>query len=164
MLEPRELAAGALVPIEKRACRAVARLVRPAGQLGKVRETATALLLDEDMTERLVDLTHTRKSLVSSPVTLRKLDFYFTISKEKLGDLKSDLIVSYADTAQLSKTFLTSQPAQLMDQVKRGAVAEVTGTEFIASVSPPTALSLTWGLDEYVAALSKAAKAADKKS
>jgi iron complex transport system substrate-binding protein len=37
-------------------------------------------------------------------------------------------------------------------------VAEVNGTELIAAVSPPTALSLTWGLDDYVEALSAAAK------
>ena len=47
--------------------------------------------------------------------------------------------------------------------VKNGhaMMAEVVGTEFIAAVSPPTALSLTWGLDEYVAALAEAAQAAD---
>ena len=44
-----------------------------------------------------------------------------------------------------------------MAQVTDGAVAEVTGTDFIASVSPPTALSLTWGLEEYVELLSGAA-------
>jgi iron complex transport system substrate-binding protein len=37
-------------------------------------------------------------------------------------------------------------------------VTSVVGTEFIASVSPPTALSLTWGLDEYVQVLSATAK------
>jgi iron complex transport system substrate-binding protein len=47
-----------------------------------------------------------------------------------------------------------------MEQVRRGAVAQVVGSEFIASVSPPTALSLTWGLDTYVEALAGAAAAA----
>lgn len=32
--------------------------------------------------------------------------------------------------------------------------------ENVASVSPPTALSMTWGLNEYVTELSQAAKAA----
>ena len=40
------------------------------------------------------------------------------------------------------------------------AVAEVVGPELVSSVSPPTALSLPWGLEDYVAALSKAARAA----
>jgi iron complex transport system substrate-binding protein len=90
--------------------------------------------------------------------------FYFTLSHERLGELKSDILVSYADTQEQSKAFLSSSRAQLMEQVKRGTVAEVIGTEFIASVSPPTALSLTWGLDEYVEILSGAAKAADAAS
>jgi iron complex transport system substrate-binding protein len=69
--------------------------------------------------------------------------------------------VSYADTAEASAAFLASDPAQLMAQVRDGRVAEVVGTELIAAVSPPTALSLTWGLDEFVAALSEAAQAVD---
>jgi iron complex transport system substrate-binding protein len=87
--------------------------------------------------------------------------FYFTLSYERLGELTSDILVSYADTPELSAQFLESDQARLMEQVQRGAVAEVVGPEFIASVSPPTALSLTWGLDEYVALLSDAAQAAD---
>jgi iron complex transport system substrate-binding protein len=86
--------------------------------------------------------------------------FYFTLSKERLPELTSDILVSYADTAEGSKAFLSSPSAKLMEQVQRGAVAEVVGSEFVASVSPPTALSLTWGLDDYVELLSKAAKAA----
>jgi iron complex transport system substrate-binding protein len=83
--------------------------------------------------------------------------FYFTLSYEELGSLTSDILVSYADTRELSQAFLASDPAQLMPQVQAGHVAEVTGPAFIASVSPPTALSLTWGLDEYVALLTAAA-------
>jgi iron complex transport system substrate-binding protein len=48
-----------------------------------------------------------------------------------------------------------------MGQVRDGTVAQITGTEFISAVSPPTALSLPWGLDEYVSVLSAAAEAAD---
>ena len=44
-----------------------------------------------------------------------------------------------------------------MEQVQRGSVAEVVGTELIAAVSPPTALSLTYGLEDYVDALAAAA-------
>ncbi len=86
--------------------------------------------------------------------------FYYTLSHERLGELESDVLVSYADTEEASDAFLASPAAQTMAQVQRGAVAEVIGTEFIAAVSPPTALSLTWGLEEYVAALSRAAQAA----
>jgi iron complex transport system substrate-binding protein len=82
--------------------------------------------------------------------------FYFTLSYERLAELESDLLIAYADTADDMDRFLTSPPAQLMGQVTAGRVAPVIGTEFIASVSPPTALSLTWGLDEYVSILADA--------
>jgi len=82
--------------------------------------------------------------------------FYFTLSRERLPELTSDILVSYADTPDASRAFLSSDVAQVMDQVRRGGVAEVVGTELVASVSPPTALSLTWGLDEYVRLLSRA--------
>ncbi|MBD8507263.1 iron-siderophore ABC transporter substrate-binding protein [Hoyosella sp. G463] len=84
--------------------------------------------------------------------------FYYTLSDERLGDLESDILVSYADTAEASAEFLGSPEAQLMGQVQDGRVAEIVGTSFIAAVSPPTALSLTWGLDEYVAILSETAQ------
>ena len=83
--------------------------------------------------------------------------FYFTMSYEQLDKLTSDVLVSFATTQQEQDAFLASKPAQTMPQVKSGAVASLVGAEFIASVSPPTALSVTWGLDEYVAALSAAA-------
>jgi iron complex transport system substrate-binding protein len=82
--------------------------------------------------------------------------FFFTLSHERLGELDSDLLIAYSDTDEGMQTFLDSAPAQLMDQVTEGRVAPVVGTEFIASVSPPTALSLVWGLDEYVAILADA--------
>jgi iron complex transport system substrate-binding protein len=87
--------------------------------------------------------------------------FYYTLSKERLGDLTSDILVSYADDEATAEAFLRSPAARLMSQVQAGHVASVVGTELIASVSPPTALSLTWGLDDYVTVLSKAAQAVD---
>jgi iron complex transport system substrate-binding protein len=90
--------------------------------------------------------------------------FYFTLSYERLGELTSDILVSYADTQEASEAFLQADYAQLMPQVQAGTVAKVIGPEFIASVSPPTALSLTWGLDEYVEILSAAAKKVDATS
>jgi iron complex transport system substrate-binding protein len=87
--------------------------------------------------------------------------FYFTLSQERLGELESDLLVSYADTPDQATEFLEAPAAQVMGQVRDGTVAQITGTEFISAVSPPTALSLPWGLDEYVSVLSAAAEAAD---
>ncbi|MFS8481178.1 MAG: iron-siderophore ABC transporter substrate-binding protein [Acidimicrobiia bacterium] len=88
--------------------------------------------------------------------------FYFTLSHERLGELDSDILVAFADTQEQMDQFLDSAPAQLMSQVREGRVAQMVGTEFIASVSPPTALSVTWGLDDYVAELSAAAQVVDQ--
>ena len=43
-----------------------------------------------------------------------------------------------------------------MQQFQDGTVASVVGRPTVSSVSPPTALSLTWGLDDFVAALAGA--------
>ncbi|WP_022881733.1 iron-siderophore ABC transporter substrate-binding protein [Gryllotalpicola ginsengisoli] len=86
--------------------------------------------------------------------------FYYTLSHEKVDQLTSDVLVSYADTDAAQQQFLTSSWGSGMQQVKKGAVAKLTGPAFISAVSPPTALSLSWGLDDYVKALSAAAKAA----
>lgn len=82
--------------------------------------------------------------------------FYFTLSHEQLDRLSSDLLIAYADDRTSLDAFLTSAPAQAMPQVTAGDVAGVVGQSFVASVSPPTALSLTWGLQEYVDLLAEA--------
>jgi iron complex transport system substrate-binding protein len=87
--------------------------------------------------------------------------FYYALSTEKVDQLTSDVLVSYGDTDASQQKFLTSSYGSGMSQVKAGAVAQLTGPAFISAVSPPTALSLPWGLKDYVAALSKAAKAAE---
>jgi iron complex transport system substrate-binding protein len=90
--------------------------------------------------------------------------FYYTLSTERTDALESDILVSFADTPALSRAFLRSPHGRAMPQVRRGAVAEVIGKEFVAAVSPPTALSLTWGLERYVGLLSDAARRADAAS
>ncbi|TYL52440.1 iron-siderophore ABC transporter substrate-binding protein [Agromyces mariniharenae] len=85
--------------------------------------------------------------------------FYYTLSYEQLDQLESDLVISYHDTQEEADAFLASAPIQAIPAVSRGQVAQVVGTELIAAVSPPTALSLTYGLDELVASLSTAAQA-----
>jgi iron complex transport system substrate-binding protein len=87
--------------------------------------------------------------------------FFYTLSYEQLDQLDSDLILSYHDTQEEADAFLQSAPIQAIPAVARGQVAQVVGTELIAAVSPPTALSLTYGLDELVASLSAAAQLAD---
>lgn len=82
--------------------------------------------------------------------------FYYTLSYEQLDKLQSDVVLSYSDTQAEADAFLASSHGTAIPAVAAGAVATVVGTEFIASVSPPTALSVSWGLDELVAALSAA--------
>ncbi|MEJ3403446.1 iron-siderophore ABC transporter substrate-binding protein [Rathayibacter sp. YIM 133350] len=96
---------------------------------------------------------------------VKKLDngdqpFYYTLSYEQLDKLDSDIVVSYSDNQEAADAFLASPTMQALPAVARGAVAQVVGTEFVAAVSPPTALSLTWGLDDLVSALSAAAQKA----
>ena len=82
--------------------------------------------------------------------------FYYEISHERVGELESDVLVAYADTQDQADQLLAAPAGQQMAQVREGRVAQVVGTELIAAVSPPTALSLTWGLEEYVELLSSA--------
>ncbi|GAA3624082.1 iron-siderophore ABC transporter substrate-binding protein [Microbacterium awajiense] len=85
--------------------------------------------------------------------------FYTTVGYENLDRLTSDVLVAYADTQEQMDEFLASDQARLLPQVATGAVAQVVGPAQIAAVSPPTALSLTWGLDAYVDALTQAVAA-----
>ncbi|MGA9749844.1 MAG: iron-siderophore ABC transporter substrate-binding protein [Nocardioides sp.] len=87
--------------------------------------------------------------------------FFYTISYEKVDQLDSDVLLSYADSDKTQQAFLDSASTKTMPQYDAGTIAEATGEEVVASVSPPTALSLTWGLDDYVDLLSEAATAAD---
>jgi iron complex transport system substrate-binding protein len=49
---------------------------------------------------------------------------------------------------------------QVMPQIQNDSVATVVGEANVSSVSPPTALSLPWSLDDFVSELSEAAKTA----
>jgi len=94
--------------------------------------------------------------------SVEKLDteessFYFTLSYEKVDQLDSDVLLSYADGPKSQKAFMDAASTKTLPQYDAGTIAEATGEELVASVSPPTALSLTWGLDAYVDLLSAAA-------
>ncbi|MCW2794069.1 MAG: Iron transporter substrate-binding protein [Nocardioides sp.] len=86
--------------------------------------------------------------------------FYYTISTEEVDKLTSDVLLSYAaDEATVEK--IARDPAmQAMQQFRDGTVASVVGESYVSSVSPPTALSLTWGLDTFVESLVPAVEAA----
>ncbi|MGM0384984.1 MAG: iron-siderophore ABC transporter substrate-binding protein [Actinomycetota bacterium] len=83
--------------------------------------------------------------------------FYFTLSYEETDKLDADLLVTFASTEEEAEAFLAQSYAQAIPAVAEGAVATVIGDQLISAISPPNALSLPWGLDEYVAVLSEAA-------
>ena len=82
--------------------------------------------------------------------------FFYTLSYERVDQLTSDVLLSYADSEKTQAAFRSSASTKTMQQYDAGTIAEATGEELVASVSPPTALSLTWGLDDYVSLLSEA--------
>jgi iron complex transport system substrate-binding protein len=82
--------------------------------------------------------------------------FFYTLSYERVDQLTSDVLLSYADSEKTQAAFRDSASTRTMAQHDAGTIAEATGEELVASVSPPTALSLTWGLDDYVQLLSDA--------
>ena len=90
--------------------------------------------------------------------------FYFTLSYEKVDQLESDVLLSYADSPKTQEAFMDAASTKTLPQYDAGTIAQATGEELVASVSPPTALSLTWGLDAYVDLLSEAATRADDAS
>lgn len=82
--------------------------------------------------------------------------FFYTLSYEQLDKLDADVVVSYSETQAEADDFLTSSKDLAIPAVKAGNVAQVVGADVVASVSPPTALSLTWGIDRLVEQLAAA--------
>ena len=83
--------------------------------------------------------------------------FYYTLSYEQLDQLSSDVMLSYSDTQEGADAFLTASQTSVIPAVAAGRVAQLVGTEYISAVSPPTALSIPWGLDKLVESLAVAA-------
>ncbi|GAB4064918.1 iron-siderophore ABC transporter substrate-binding protein [Angustibacter speluncae] len=109
--------------------------------------------------EFLEDLGFTVASSVSELDT-GEATFYYTLSGELVDGLTSDVLLSYSETEEDVQRQQSAPELQTMEQFRAGTVAFVVGESVISSVSPPTALSLTWGLDEFVAALAEAVAAA----
>ncbi|WP_206051547.1 iron-siderophore ABC transporter substrate-binding protein [Nocardioides ferulae] len=86
--------------------------------------------------------------------------FYYTISTEEVDKLTSDVLLSYAPNQERADEIAGDKTFQAMSQFQNGTVASVVGEDVVSSVSPPTALSLTWGLDAFIEALVPAVEAA----
>jgi iron complex transport system substrate-binding protein len=90
----------------------------------------------------------------------KEAPFYYTLSSEEVDKLTSDVLLSYTPTKERAAEIADDATYQTMSQFQDGTVAAVAGESYVSSVSPPTALSLTWGLDYFVDALVPAVKAA----
>jgi iron complex transport system substrate-binding protein len=84
--------------------------------------------------------------------------FFYTLSYEQLDKLQADVVLNYATTQADADTFSSSPQTAVIPAVSAGHVAQLVGAQNISAVSPPTALSLPWGLDNLVDALAAAAK------
>ncbi|EPR77570.1 Iron ABC transporter permease [Leifsonia rubra CMS 76R] len=84
--------------------------------------------------------------------------FFYTLSYEKLDELDSDLLIAYAETEEVGDAFAAQPYAQSIPAVAGGGLVAVNGSSLVASVSPPTALSLPWGIDSFVDAIASVLK------
>ena len=84
--------------------------------------------------------------------------FFYTLSLEKVDGLTSDVLLLYSASDKARTDALKQQGISSMAQVKEGRVANIVGEALVSSVSPPTALSLTWGLDDFIASLTTVVK------
>jgi len=82
--------------------------------------------------------------------------FYYTLSTEEVDKLTSDVLLSYVPTEERAEEIAKDKTFKTMQQFRDDTVATVVGEDVVAAVSPPTALSLTWGLDVFVDELAAA--------
>jgi iron complex transport system substrate-binding protein len=84
--------------------------------------------------------------------------FYYGLSYETFDTLNPDILITYFENDQQQADFISRPGVAGSAVVSKGAVAPIIGQEFVYSVSPPTGLSLQWGLSRYLELLAKAAE------
>ncbi len=88
--------------------------------------------------------------------------FFYPLSYELFDQLKSDILITYYETQAASDEFFAKPYAQSQAQYQKGAFASLVGVEYVAAVSPPSALSLRWGFPHYAEIIAAAARNARK--
>ena len=83
--------------------------------------------------------------------------FYYPLSYELLDQLEGDIFVTYYEEQSALDAFLGQPYAKTYPPIVNGGLAALVGTENVAAVSPPTALSLRWGFPTYLDVLAEAA-------
>lgn len=107
----------------------------------------------------------TRAGLVSAPAVAEmgaRVGFNFSVfslSYEVFDELTADVLIAYFETPEAAAAFATNSVIAAHPQVAAGAVANVVGAELINSISPPSALSITWGFPQYIKLIADAAEA-----
>ncbi len=85
--------------------------------------------------------------------------FYYSLSYELFDQLEADIFVTYYEDQAALDTWLATPQAQTYAPIANGGLAALVGTSNVAAVSPPSILSLRWGLATYLDVLGAAAKA-----
>jgi iron complex transport system substrate-binding protein len=88
--------------------------------------------------------------------------FFYPLSYELFDQLKSDILITFYETQAASDEFFSKPYAQSQPQYQKGAFASLVGIEYVAAVSPPSALSLRWGFPHYAEIIAAAARNARK--
>ena len=85
--------------------------------------------------------------------------FYYSLSYELFDQLEGDIFVTYYEDQAALDAWLATPQAQNYPPIANGGLAALVGTSNVAAVSPPSILSLRWGLATYLDVLGTAAKA-----
>jgi iron complex transport system substrate-binding protein len=83
--------------------------------------------------------------------------FFYSLSYELFDRLKGDIFVTYYEEQKALDEWLTKPYVQRYPVIANGGLAALVGTENVAAVSPPSALSLRWGFPAYLKVLADAA-------
>ncbi|MFF0338155.1 iron-siderophore ABC transporter substrate-binding protein [Kribbella sp. NPDC004875] len=90
--------------------------------------------------------------------TNTKKEFSLTVSKEKVADVDSDVLIAYVDGIGTQK-FLADPVYSSLKAVKGGGAYPLQDQQVISGMSAVSVLSVPWVLDKVIPGLSKAAAA-----
>ncbi len=82
------------------------------------------------------------------------------LSQEEIGRIGSDIFITWFESKEDTESFLARPLIARAPQVQAGAVASLNDPFEISPISPPTPLSLRWGLPLYVERIAAATRAA----
>ncbi len=80
------------------------------------------------------------------------------LSLEEADEISSDVLLMYFQSEAERREFEQGPAGAILSQYRDGRVATVVGAANVAAVSPPTALSWSWTIDDFVDELARAAE------